>query len=256
MSLPVLRAPGEVSSQGILTSGKRNADPNTVQHVHVAEFVLILMAAAAIALAVKVVPVPYVSALALAGLVAGPFLGPTPVPLTETLIPFVLLPGPLFEAAFNLSWPELRRNLVAVAVLASVGVVLTTGAVALLGHAALGLAVPIAILFGAMVAPTDPVPVVAVFRKLRVLDRLVNLVEAESLLNDGTGVIPRVRPAASRAERHELPLAAPDGMERHAGGDRAGAGAGAQRFPPWRRLRYGKRAGLRGWCWSPSWSRA
>lgn len=130
MSLPVLGAPGEVSSQGILTSGKRSADPNTVQHVHVAEFVLILMAAAAIALAVKVVPVPYVSAIALAGLVAGPFLGPTPVPLTETLIPFVLLPGLLFEAAFNLSWPELRRNLVAVAVLASVGVVLTTGAVA------------------------------------------------------------------------------------------------------------------------------
>lgn len=59
--------------------------------------------------------------------------------------------------------------------------------VALLGHGALGLAVPIAILFGAMVAPTDPVAVVAVFRKLRVPDRLVNLVEAESLVNDGTG---------------------------------------------------------------------
>jgi len=162
---------------------------NNVQQVHVAEFVLILMAAAAIALAVKVVPVPYVSALALAGLAAAPVLGQTPVPLTETLILFVLLPGLLFEAAFNLSWAELRRNLVTVAALASVGVILTTGVVALLGHATLGLALPVAILFGAMVAPTDPVAVVAVFRKLRVPDRLVNLIEAESLLNDGTGVI-------------------------------------------------------------------
>jgi Na+:H+ antiporter len=207
MSLRVLGAPREVSSQGILTSSKRNTDPNTVQQVHVVEFVLILMAAAAIALAVKVVPVPYVSALALAGLVAGPILGPTPLPLTETLILFVLLPGLLFEAAFNLSWAELRRNLVAVVVLASVGVVLTTGVVALLGHAALGLALPIAILFGAMVAPTDPVAVVAVFRKLRVPDRLVNLVEAESLLNDATGVILfSLALAANDAGSYALPL--------------------------------------------------
>src|SRR5262249_17373381 len=97
--------------------------------------------------------------------------------------------GLVGEAGFDLSWAELRRNLLAVAALASAGVVLTTGVVALLGHATLGLALPVALLFGAMVAPTDPVAVVAVFRKLRVPDRLVNLVEAESLLNDGTGVI-------------------------------------------------------------------
>jgi len=189
MSLPVLGGPREVPSQGFLTSAVRNADSNAVQQAHVAEFVLILMAAAGVALAVKVVPVPYASALALVGLAAAPVLGQTPVPLTETLILFVLLPGLLFEAAFNLSWAELRRNLLAVAALASAGVVLTTGVVALLGHATLGLALPVALIFGAMVAPTDPVAVVAVFRKLRVPDRLVNLVEAESLLNDGTGVI-------------------------------------------------------------------
>ena len=155
----------------------------------VAGFVLILMAAAVVALAVKVVPVPYVSALALVGLAAGPILGHGQVHLTPNLILFVLLPGLLFEAAFNLSWDHLKANLPAVAALATVGVVLTTAVIAPLGHAALGLDVPVAILFGAMVAPTDPVAVVAVFRKMRVPERLVNLVEAESLLNDGTGVI-------------------------------------------------------------------
>jgi len=155
----------------------------------VAGFVLILVAAAVVAVVVKFVPVPYVSALALVGLAAGPLLGHGQVHLTPNLILLVLLPGLLFEAAFNLSWAHLRANLPAVAALATVGVVLTTAFVAPLGHAALGLDVPVAILFGAMVAPTDPVAVVAVFRKLRAPERLVNLIEAESLLNDGTGVI-------------------------------------------------------------------
>ena len=155
----------------------------------VTAFVFILMAAAVVAVVVKVVPVPYVSALALVGLAAGPLLGHGEVHLTQSLILFVLLPGLLFEAAFNLSWAQLRTNVVAVTALATVGVVLTTAFVAPLGHAALGLDVPVAILFGAMVAPTDPVAVVAVFRKLHVPERLVNMVDAESLLNDGTGVI-------------------------------------------------------------------
>ena len=156
---------------------------------HVDIFVLLLMAAAMVALLVKVVPVPYVSALALAGLVAAPFIGERPVNLTQDLILFVLLPGLLFEAAFNLSWRELRANLPTVIALATVGVALTTGVVGLLGQTALGLTVPLAILLGAMVAPTDPVAVVGVFRKLHVPERLLNLIEAESLVNDGTGVI-------------------------------------------------------------------
>src|SRR5438874_6600428 len=100
----------------------------------VATFVLVLMAAAVVAVVVKVVPVPYVSALALAGLVAGLVLGQVLPPLTRSLILFVLLPGLLFEASFNLSWPHLRSNLGAVVVLATAGVVLTTALVALVGH--------------------------------------------------------------------------------------------------------------------------
>lgn len=159
----------------------------------IANFVLILIAASTIALVVKVVPIPYVSALAIVGAIAGTVLGSGAPPLnfhlTPTLILFTFLPGLLFEAAFNLRWDQLRTNLVAAVALATVGVLLTMGLVALLGHAALGLAVPVAILFGAMIAPTDPVAVVAVFRRMRVPERLVNLVEAESLLNDGTGVV-------------------------------------------------------------------
>lgn len=152
-------------------------------------FVLLLMAACAVALLVKAVPVPYVSALALVGLLGGLVVGRGQVQLTHALILFVLLPGLLFEAAFNLSWRELKANLVAVVALATLGVVLTTAVVAVVGQAALGLALPVAVLLGTMISPTDPVAVVAVFRRLGVPARLVNLVESESLFNDGTGVV-------------------------------------------------------------------
>src|SRR5262249_56219215 len=52
-----------------------------------------------------------------------------------------------------------------------------------------GVGLSVVLMVGVMVAARELVGVVAVFRKLRVPDRLVNLVEAESLLNDGTGVI-------------------------------------------------------------------
>ena len=147
----------------------------------IASFVLLLMAAAAVAVLVRRLPIPYVSALALVGLVGGTVIGFKGLQLTPSLILFGLVPGLLFEAAYNLNWKHLRDNLLSVGAL-------TTAVVAALGHLALGLPIAFAILFGAMVAPTDPVAVIAVFRRLGVPSRLANLIEAESLLNDGTGV--------------------------------------------------------------------
>lgn len=153
----------------------------------VTAFVVVLMVAAAIAVVVRRVPVPYVTALAVVGLVAGIVGLRQPFRFTSDLILFILVPGLVFEAAFNLDWRLLWKNLTATVALATVGVLVTTVIVGLLGHYALGLALPAAMLFGAVVSPTDPVAVVAVFRRLGVPHRLANLVESESLLNDGTG---------------------------------------------------------------------
>jgi Na+:H+ antiporter len=155
----------------------------------VAAFVVLLMVAVTAAVLVKLVPIPYVTVLAIIGAVAGIFLPLHIVHLSRSLILFVLLPGLLFEAGFNIDWYRQRADLVPVVILATVGVFLTAGLVAILGHAALGLPLAVAFLFGAMVAPTDPVAVIAMFRKLGVPSRLATLVEAESLLNDGTGVV-------------------------------------------------------------------
>jgi monovalent cation:H+ antiporter, CPA1 family len=153
-------------------------------------FVLLLILGSAVAVLVRFVPVPYESALAAIGLVAGVTIGSGELPrVGGDLILLVLLPGLLFDAAFRLEWRLLRQNLPAVVALATAGVGLTTLVVALLGHWALGLTLPFAVLLGAVVAPTDPVSVTALLHRLGMPDRLRNLFDAESLLNDGTGVV-------------------------------------------------------------------
>lgn len=152
---------------------------------------LVVLAAVGVlvALLAERIRVPYVVVLAGVGVLAGLVVAPEHLHLTPSLILFIFLPGLLFEAAFNLNWRQLRDNLVAVIALATLGVFLTTAVAGLLVHVVLGLALPVAVVFGAIVAPTDPVAVVAVFRRLGVPSRLANLIESESLLNDGTGVI-------------------------------------------------------------------
>lgn len=152
-------------------------------------FVGLLAAAAVVSLLVRRLPIPYVTALAIAGAALGTVASQFRPHVTSSLILLIVLPGLLFESAFNLSWPRLRRDLLPVVLLATLGVAVTMAVIALLGHATLGLDIPLAILLGAAVAPTDPVAVVAVFRRLGVPRRLAALIEAESLLNDGTGVV-------------------------------------------------------------------
>ena len=151
--------------------------------------VAVLALAALVSITAQRTLVPWVTQLAIAGAIVGVVLHDRLPPVDPALILFVFLPGLLFEAAFNLEWRELRRNAVAVLLLATVGVALTTVLSAGLVHVVLAVELPAAILFGAAVAATDPVAVVATFRRLGVPARMRNLIEAESLLNDGTGVV-------------------------------------------------------------------
>ena len=100
---------------------------------------------------------------------------------------YVLLPALLFEAAWNLRYRAMMRGWRAIVILAVPGVVLT----ALLIAGALAVVqVPlrIGLLTGAILAATDPIAVVAVFRRLRVPALLSTIVECESLFNDAIAV--------------------------------------------------------------------
>lgn len=113
---------------------------------------------------------------------------PPPFAFGDTLL-FVFLPPLIFEAAWNLDLDALRRTAWRIALLAVPGTLVTAAVVA--GGAMLGGGLPFgpALLFGAIVAATDPVAVVAAFRRVRVPVDLRTLVEGESLSNDGVALV-------------------------------------------------------------------
>ncbi len=111
------------------------------------------------------------------------------VNLSPELILTIFLPPLLFEAAWNLKWSALRRELVPVILFAVLGVVISVGGIGWGLHQFGGMGWPIALLIGASLAATDPVSVIALFRELGVGERLRTLMEGESLLNDGVAVV-------------------------------------------------------------------
>ncbi|HEY8730928.1 MAG TPA: cation:proton antiporter [Candidatus Limnocylindria bacterium] len=111
------------------------------------------------------------------------------VVVTPELVLVVLLPGLVFEAAYRLHWEDLRRSYGSIAFLAVPGVLLSAAVVAVILSAAIGLPAGPAFVVGAIVSATDPAAVVATFAKLRAPRRLIAIVDAESLLNDGTALV-------------------------------------------------------------------
>ena len=151
-------------------------------------FVLLIGAATVVALATRRSGLPYSVALVLLGLLIAAF-GPTaPLVVTPELVLIVLVPGLVFEAAYRLDFEELRRTYIGVAILAIPGVLVSAGVVALILTVA-GLPPSLAFIVGAIVSATDPVSVIATFKRLGAPSRLSTLVEAESLFNDGTAVV-------------------------------------------------------------------
>jgi CPA1 family monovalent cation:H+ antiporter len=106
--------------------------------------------------------------------------------LTKDLLFSLLLPPLIFEAAFSLNWKKLRRDLIVVIILATVGVVISASIIALGTHSLCGWSWGSAILLAVLISATDPVSVIATFKETGVGGRLKLLIEAESLFNDGT----------------------------------------------------------------------
>lgn len=137
----------------------------------------------------KVGRFPYTIALLLAGLAASLLGVETGIELSHDVILFVILPPLLFEGAASTEFDRFRRNLPPVLVLAVVGLLGGTVFLGVLGEHAFGFPLTVALLFAAMILPTDPVSVLALFEELGAPDRLSVLVEGESLLTDGVGVV-------------------------------------------------------------------
>jgi monovalent cation:H+ antiporter, CPA1 family len=156
-------------------------------------FLLLLILVGALATVLGLVSkrarlLPYPVVLAAAGIVVGVLPGGQFPHVGADVILLAFVPGLVFEAALTLDLPELTRRAVPVGLLATVGVGLTVLLIGVLTHLTLGFAWASAMLLGAILAPTDPIAVVTILRRLRAPAGLAAILEGESLFNDGTGV--------------------------------------------------------------------
>jgi CPA1 family monovalent cation:H+ antiporter len=127
--------------------------------------------------------------------------------LSKDLIFSVFLPPLVFEAALFIHWREFKKQLPVVTLLATVGVGLAAAITALGMHYVLAWDWGSAIVFGVLIAATDPVSVIAAFKEAKADGRLRMLIEAESLLNDGTAAVAFVTVISVLQGGHETVLA-------------------------------------------------
>ena len=163
----------------------------------IAFLVWLLIAASLIAVIAARLRIPYTVALVLGGLVLGSFHLPilqnlfahSPDWLTPDVSLVIFLPTLLFEGSLKIQFRHLRESLVPISLLATVGVLAATLISGFALHWALGIPILIALVFGAIVAATDPISILSIFKGMAVDKRLTVIVEGESLFNDGTAVV-------------------------------------------------------------------
>ena len=111
----------------------------------------------------------------------------------------VMLPFLLFAGAISVDVHELLKDKITVLFLATFGVIFSTFAVGsglfwlveqpLFGLSSLGLSYVDCLLFGALIAPTDPIAVLAMVKKMNLSKVTETRIAGESLFNDGIGVV-------------------------------------------------------------------
>ncbi len=148
----------------------------------------LLLIVSLVALAVRRLRIPYTVALVVVGLLIT-FQQPIEIELTPGLILSIFIPPLVFEAAFHLEFKSLRQNWRPIVGLAIPGVLFTTVVVGVLVSWGVGISLSSGLVFGALIAATDPVAVVSLFKALGAPKRLTTLVESESLFNDGTAIV-------------------------------------------------------------------
>ena len=141
--------------------------------------IVLLLLATAVALITQRLRIPYVTGLVLAGLPITDVFSHR-IGLDPSLVLNLFLPILIFEAAINTDVSRLRSTFKPIALLAVPGSLLSSAIIAVLVKFGLGLAWIQAILIGGVLANTDTVSMIAVFKEIRVPSRLSTIVNGET----------------------------------------------------------------------------
>src|SRR5229473_232125 len=153
-------------------------------------FLLLLLFVVIFATLARKLQTPYPIVLVVAGLLLSFIPGIPSIPLNPDIIFLVVLPPLLYSAAWLTSWREFKFNLVSILFLAF----------GLVGFTVLGVAATAAWVFpgfdwrlgfvlGAVVATTDAIAATSIAKRIGLPQRIVDILEGESLVNDATGLL-------------------------------------------------------------------
>lgn len=168
-----------------------------IHHVEVQVLILLLIASL-VGIFAQRIRIPYTLALVLAGLALSfvKLEALSGVNLTADLLMLLFLPPLLFEAAYHLPFEDFKKNRAHILFLALAGVLIATTLTAVGSFGVFhtfGLFSSFnwthAFLFAAVVSATDPISVLALFKEMGAPKRLYQVVEGESLINDGVAVV-------------------------------------------------------------------
>jgi monovalent cation/hydrogen antiporter len=153
-------------------------------------FLLLLLFIIAFGQLSRRIGTPYPIVMILGGALLGFVPGIPSIALDPDLIFLVVLPPLLYASAWTTSWRDFRLNLVSILFLAFGLVGFTVLGVAWLGPKMLsGFDWRLAMVLGAVVAPTDAIAAASIARRIGLPHRIVDVLEGESLINDATGLL-------------------------------------------------------------------
>ncbi len=153
-------------------------------------FLFLLLVVAAFAAVAAKLKLPSSIVLVLAGLAIS-FVPHVPrIALNPDLIFLLFLPPLLYASAWQTNWRELRRNMVSIAMLAIGLVAFTVLGVAYFADRFItALDWKSGFVLGAVVATTDAIAATSIAKAIGLPQRIVDLLEGESLINDATGLL-------------------------------------------------------------------
>jgi len=153
-------------------------------------FLLLLIFVATLAAMAKRFQVPYPIVLVIGGLILSLFPRGPRIELNPNIVFLVVLPPLVFSAAFVTSWQMFRQNFVSIMMLAFGLVGFTVFGIAAASRWILpGFDWRMGLVLGAVVSTTDAIAATSIAKRIGLPKRVMDILEAESLVNDASGLL-------------------------------------------------------------------